>query len=112
MGKFSHTYTIGPPNRLDRIACRRRYTDLPWGTTHARLMTVLVLLFPVSWRWLNRVYADVSGFFWLPCVRCGREFGGHEAGRGIPDPKRGVGASTSVCRYCSHEMQTMLGGDA
>lgn len=29
-------------------------------------------------RWFNKLYADVFGYFWLPCPRCGRYFGGHE----------------------------------
>ena len=30
------------------------------------------------WRWLNRLYAYVRGYFWLPCPICGENFGGHE----------------------------------
>jgi hypothetical protein len=29
-------------------------------------------------RWLNRLYARLMGYFWLPCPLCGRPFGGHE----------------------------------
>lgn len=29
-------------------------------------------------RLLHRVYALLAGYFWLPCPRCGAEFGGHE----------------------------------
>jgi hypothetical protein len=32
------------------------------------------------WRWLNRVYANAVGYFWLPCPLCGEMFGGHETG--------------------------------
>jgi hypothetical protein len=31
-------------------------------------------------RWLHREYARVAGYFWLPCSRCNRMFGGHETG--------------------------------
>jgi hypothetical protein len=31
-------------------------------------------------RRLNRVYASLAGYFWLPCPMCGEMFGGHEAG--------------------------------
>ncbi len=31
-------------------------------------------------RRLNRVWAFLLGFFWLPCPICGEMFGGHEAG--------------------------------
>jgi len=29
-------------------------------------------------RWLNKIYADLFGYFWLPCRVCGTHFGGHE----------------------------------
>ena len=29
-------------------------------------------------RWLQKLYADFRGYFWLPCVICGKPFGGHE----------------------------------
>lgn len=36
---------------------------------------------------LGRVFARLraffGGYFWLPCPRCGRAFGGHERGGGI-----------------------------
>jgi predicted RNA-binding Zn-ribbon protein involved in translation (DUF1610 family) len=29
-------------------------------------------------RKLNRIYARLNNYFWLPCPLCGQEFGGHE----------------------------------
>ena len=29
-------------------------------------------------RLLNRIYAFIFGYFWLPCPVCGKKFGGHE----------------------------------
>lgn len=29
-------------------------------------------------RWAHRLYAWAVRYFWLPCPRCGRYFGGHE----------------------------------
>jgi len=29
-------------------------------------------------RWVHEKYAKTMGYFWLPCPRCGRMFGGHE----------------------------------
>jgi hypothetical protein len=29
-------------------------------------------------RWVHEKYATSMGYFWLPCPRCGRMFGGHE----------------------------------
>lgn len=52
-------------------------------------------------RMLNRAYAKLHGFFWLPCPICSKEFGGHEWGsnssiRDMNDPCRGVG----ICPDC------------
>lgn len=33
---------------------------------------------PYRPRWLNRLYAGLFGYFWLPCPLCGEYFGGHE----------------------------------
>lgn len=30
------------------------------------------------WRLFNKWWARFRGYFWLPCPRCGRMFGGHE----------------------------------
>ena len=29
-------------------------------------------------RWVNQLYAELLGYFWLPCPLCGTPFGGHE----------------------------------
>ena len=29
-------------------------------------------------RLLNKIYAKLCGYFWLPCPMCGKMFGGHE----------------------------------
>jgi hypothetical protein len=34
----------------------------------------------LRFRRLNRIYAFLFGYFWLPCPACGEMFGGHEAG--------------------------------
>jgi hypothetical protein len=33
---------------------------------------------PISNRGHHRKYAEINGFFWLPCPLCGDFFGGHE----------------------------------
>ena len=35
-------------------------------------------MIPYRPRWLNQVYAQVFGYFWLPCPICGEFWGGHE----------------------------------
>lgn len=29
-------------------------------------------------RKLNKAFANLNGYFWLPCPLCGKKFGGHE----------------------------------
>lgn len=29
-------------------------------------------------RWMHRLYARLTGNYWLPCPMCGKMFGGHE----------------------------------
>lgn len=63
-----------------------------------------------------KLYADMHGYFWLPCTRCGEWFGGHEWGpHSVPclqSPTTGHGAccpkvsdenDADACRR-SHEM--------
>lgn len=44
-------------------------------------------------RCLNRAYAFLFGYFWLPCPLCGFHYGGHEwgFGRWIPGKLGGLG---------------------
>lgn len=37
---------------------------------------------------LNRAFAFLAGYFWLPCPKCGQMFGGHET--------QGMGATVRV----------------
>ena len=47
-------------------------------------------------RTLNRLYAFVCGYFWLPCPLCGDMFGGHEAGR-YSVPVQGQPGTGRIC---------------
>ncbi len=31
-----------------------------------------------EYRWLQHLYAELNGYFWIPCPLCGKYFGGHE----------------------------------
>lgn len=47
--------------------------------------------------WVRRIWAGVTGTFWLPCPLCGDSYGGYEAnGAGIPDVSR-QGVYRMVC---------------
>ena len=60
-------------------------------------------------RKLNRAYAKLGGYFWLPCPLCGKEFGGHEwrdiddKVSAIPDPDypEGSGRGIGICPDCT-----------
>lgn len=52
-------------------------------------------------RFLNRIYARLHGYFWLPCPNCGRYFGGHEIGRlGYPTE---TGTWRVCCLWCDDD---------
>ena len=55
-------------------------------------------------RLLNKLYAWLFGYFWLPCPVCGRDFGGHEAGFDALVAEDGKSAQI-VCGdpQCSHD---------
>ena len=50
------------------------------------------------WMWWRHLYADLLGYFWLPCPSCGGMFGGHEIGQRTIwiSPGRGV----CCCKWC------------
>lgn len=56
-----------------------------------------------AWRQANRAYAAAAGHFWIPCPRCGVEYGGHERSHhpsfGLPTAQRGV--VKGVCNDCA-----------
>ncbi len=53
-------------------------------------------------RILNRAYAFINGYFWLPCPICGEMFGGHEVNGGglMTDWDRGWTRGKCVCVKC------------
>ena len=53
-----------------------------------------------QWRWLNRCYAFIGGYFWLPCPICGRYFGGHEWSESL---YLGYGSGRGTCPWCVEE---------
>lgn len=33
---------------------------------------------PFKPRWINYLYANLNGYFWFSCYKCGQKYGGHE----------------------------------
>ena len=50
-------------------------------------------------RWVHRFRAWLGGYFWTPCPRCGRMFGGHErpSGRLMINDSEGF----ITCSHCA-----------
>lgn len=49
-------------------------------------------------RWVHRIYAALSGYFWLTCEDCGKGFGGHQWN----DDRmtRPTGPTSGMAAYC------------
>lgn len=100
------TWTISleltPPGRLERLWYRRLGSEPPGLTASTGPRSEkLARLLPYSWRWWHRRYAAAHGFFWMPCVLCGREFGGHEGGDAVPNPMAEDERGIVVCSACT-----------
>ena len=53
----------------------------------------------------NNVYANLHGYFWIPCPTCGTPFGGHEwqSGQSIKLEEGGL-VNQGICPACSWEL--------
>jgi hypothetical protein len=89
---------------LDRIWYRRIRMKPPWSVSRAWPPSARwVRLLPYRWRRFHHSYAVENGFFWLPCPLCGREFGGHETSKTVPD-RTDAGLSHLVCTPCARSL--------
>lgn len=58
-------------------------------------------------RFLHKIYANLFGYFWLPCGVCGKHFGGHEVVFTVPLVEAD-GRAYSVCSHeCGRKAQAM-----
>ena len=61
-------------------------------------------------RFLNKLYANLFGYFWLPCPICGRMFGGHEK-HGDPSLLLEVDGnfcrSKCICKHCGKKAEEL-----
>jgi len=59
---------------------------------------------PPEWapRSVHKLWAELGGYFWMPCPVCGRLFGGHENDNSLPHSTLWLGPSTGqvVCTRC------------
>lgn len=53
---------------------------------------------PYRPRFINKMFAYLLGYFWLPCPLCGEDFGGHEWRVSL---MRSTGEGKGVCPKCS-----------
>ena len=50
-------------------------------------------------RWVNKLYADLIGYFWAPCSNCGTMFDGHEIGSGKIYTEDWIEGDCAICNY-------------
>jgi hypothetical protein len=93
------TLTMGPVPEVYAQIYRARGMKVPvCRTPHS-----VGALIPLPLRQVHKVWAEINGYYWLPCVLCGREHGGHEITDTIPDPTEGEGRGIVICPYCTIE---------
>lgn len=77
-------------------------------TTTSRERTLQQKLRRIRWglsRAKNKIYANLNGYFWLPCPVCGTPFGGHEWQNGqFIKLQEDSPASQGICPPCSWEL--------
>jgi len=60
-------------------------------------------------RYFNKLYANINGYFWLPCPVCGEYMGGHEwkLGGSIPiKHDKGYYLGDGICDNCERKLNT------
>ena len=81
-------------NNLNRIAKKKGKKERKKNET---LMESTLMIYP---RFLARFYAWMLGYFWLPCPKCGRMFGGQEVTMEIGNEQTQLGEV--FCPSCAH----------
>lgn len=59
----------------------------------------------MRWRLLNKIYAKLFGYFWLPCRLCGQHFGGHEWDDGNNIRFCNAAFEEGICRDCGAKIK-------
>ena len=59
-------------------------------------------------RFLNKIYANIAGYFWLPCPICGEYFGGHEW-KDDCELMINSHSGKGVCQECCEEAKRLNG---
>lgn len=100
MPRHTFTFTLEPlPDEFTAIY-RRRGMKVP-SASSSELSGALI---PYEDREFHHAYATRLGLFWLPCVLCGKEFGGHEITDSVPDPtSQNQYQYITICPACTAE---------
>lgn len=56
-------------------------------------------------RFLQWLYAEIHGYYWLPCPICGKKYGGHEGA--WESLYIGSGIGWGVCKECGIEAKKL-----
>lgn len=94
--------TLGPTPEIYAKVYRSRGMKVPMMRTPHDMGALI----PLWMRPVHKAWAETHGYYWLPCVLCGREHGGHEITDSIPDPIEGPGCGVMICPYCTIERNT------
>jgi hypothetical protein len=102
--RFSKTIRLEPPTPEAIVV----YEELGMTPPLAEPAHPAAAFWPRRPRWIHAIYALKNGYYWLPCVLCGRNHGGHEIGGSVPDPimqhDQGGGEwGTTICPWCTAE---------
>lgn len=92
-----------PPGPIQRLWYRIIRLPAPLAVHPLPKHGDLIRLLPWRWTTLHRWFARKIGAFWLPCILCRREYGGHQSAGGVPDPTYGPdsGRSIGICPQCT-----------
>ncbi len=62
----------------------------------------------MKYRFLNKIYAFINGYFWANCILCGQYFGGHERGTNCTlyfPQHNGMIKGIEVCVDCKKDVK-------
>lgn len=96
MTRYQVTLTMGPVPWVYARVFRSRGMKVPVMSS-PRSPGALI---PLRLRSLHKAWAQSHHYFWLPCILCGREYGGHEVSDSISDPTY-IGREYVICPFCT-----------
>lgn len=97
--RFVQKLTMRPVPAVYADIYRARGIEVPLSATPHSVGALI----PLPLRAVHELWAKTHGYYWLPCILCGRMYGGHEITAVTPDPTRGEGGGQTICPFCTIE---------